>query len=181
MNTGLIILAAGNSVRFGAKKLFHIIDKKEMFRHALDTAYKTGIKTVVVTQFDEIADYARSLGFDVVINSHPEDGISSSVILGTEHFKDKDALIFAVCDQPYLRYETILRLRDEFYSSLSGIARLTDGKRPGNPVMFDIRYKDELLSLKGDVGGREIVKSHMGDVVYVKADEKELMDIDYSN
>lgn len=180
MNTGLIILAAGNSVRFGSKKLLHITDGKEMFRHTLDTAYKTHIPTVVVTQYDEICDYAKSLGFDCVINRNPERGLSSSVILGTEHFKDMDALIFAVCDQPYLRSETILKLCDEFYKSELGIARLTDGTRPGNPVIFDIKYKENLLNLKGDTGGREIVKSHLDDVLYVKADERELIDIDYN-
>lgn len=178
MNTGLIILAAGNSVRFGGKKLLHRIGDRKMYEYALDTARRTGLDTAVVTQYPEIAETARGHGFTAVINSFPERGISYSVRLGTEHFKNKDALIFAVCDQPYLKYETILRLLDEFERSPLTIARLTDGTRPGNPVIFDKRYIGELLSLEGDSGGKTVIKAYPGEVIHVFADTAELMDID---
>lgn len=178
MNTGLIILAAGNSARFGGKKLLHSINGKKMYEYALEAAFRTGLDTAVVTQYSEIAEAAEMLGFAAVLNSFPERGISYSVRLGTEHFKNKDALIFAVCDQPYLKYETILRLLDEFERSPLTIARLTDGTRPGNPVIFDRQYISELLALEGDTGGKTVIKAHLGEVLHVFADAAELMDID---
>lgn len=181
MNTGLIILAAGNSVRFGGKKLLHRIGDRKMYEYALDTALRTGFDTAVVTQYNEIAEAASKRGFTAIINCFPEHGISYSVRLGTEHFKNKDALIFAVCDQPYLKPETIQRLADEFERSQLTIARLTDGTHPGNPVIFDKRYIKELLSLSGDTGGKAVIKAHPDEVLYILANSIELTDIDTNN
>lgn len=178
MNIGLIILAAGDSVRFGGNKLLHKIGDRKMYEYALDTAAQTGLDTVVVTQYEEIAAAAEKRGFGTVINSSPELGISLSVKLGTEYFKTRDALVFAVCDQPYLTAKTLLRLVDSFEHSPLTIARLTDGKRQGNPVVFDRRYIPELLSLEGDVGGRAVIRRRPGEVLLVKAAARELKDID---
>ena len=42
-----------------------------------------------------------------------------------------------------------------------------------------IKYKDELLNLKGDIGGREIVKRHPEDMLEVAVNcEGVLLDID---
>lgn len=180
MNTGLIILAAGNSVRFCGKKLLYRIGDRKMYEYALDTAQRTGLDAAVVTQYQEIAEAAQSRGFAAVMNRFPERGISYSIRLGTEHFRNKDALIFAVCDQPYLKPETILRLADGFERSPLTIARLTDGTRPGNPVIFDRRYINELLSLSGDTGGKAVIKAHPDEVLYILADSSELTDIDTS-
>lgn len=178
MNTGLIILAAGNSVRFGSKKLLHRIGDRKMYEYTLGAAHRTGLETAVVTQYQEIAEASEKLGFKTVINNAPELGISHSVKLGAELFRNKDALIFAVCDQPYLKPETILNLLNEFERSPLTIARLTDGTRPGNPVIFDKRYIKELLALRGDTGGRAVIKAHPDEVLLVKADARELTDID---
>ena len=43
------------------------------------------------------------------------------------------------------------------------------GKR-GHPVIFAIKYKEELWGLKGDVGGREIIDRHPDDILEVSVD-----------
>ena len=46
-------------------------------------------------------------------------------------------------------------------------------------MIFSKNYISELLSLKGDIGGKRILKKHIEDVELVYADnEIELMDID---
>lgn len=178
MNTGLILLAAGNSIRFGENKLFALVDGKPMLERAINTAAKTKIPFIVVTQAGKAADTAKDLGAEVIINSKPEYGLSHSVHLGTEHFLYKDALIFMVCDQPYLRAETIQHLVSEFYMSPKRIACISNGNRRGNPAMFDISFAPELMALKGDTGGREIIRANPDDVLFVNASPNELKDID---
>ena len=34
----------------------------------------------------------------------------------------------------------------------------------GNPVIFSNCYKEELMQLKGDVGGKKVLKKHLADV-----------------
>ena len=48
-----------------------------------------------------------------------------------------------------------------------------------NPKIFSSRYRDELMNLSGDTGGRQIIASHSDDLLLVEAaDEIETIDID---
>ena len=42
-----------------------------------------------------------------------------------------------------------------------------------NPVIFSPKYEKELLLLKGDVGGKKVVKKHLDDVFLYEVDNKE--------
>ena len=72
------------------------------------------LETAVVTQYQEIKEAAKSQGVTVLINHHPEKGISSSLKTGLEYFKDTDACLFAVADQPWLTSGTIARTCKSF-------------------------------------------------------------------
>ena len=89
------------------------------------------------------------------------------------------AVMIVLGDQPFVDSQTINNLVKEFVSGDKGIAvPVYQGKR-GHPVIFDIRYKDELLNLKGDIGGREIVARYSEDVFEVAVDcEGVCIDID---
>ena len=71
---------------------------------------------VLVTQFEEMKDQVK--GFEIVINHNPEDGISHSISLGIKALLEKreplSGMLFAVCDQPYLKIESIERLVKEY-------------------------------------------------------------------
>jgi len=48
-----------------------------------------------------------------------------------------------------------------------------------NPAIFSKKYKNELLNLKGDVGGKSIIKKYLDDLErFPINDEVEMMDID---
>jgi molybdenum cofactor cytidylyltransferase len=51
--------------------------------------------------------------------------------------------------------------------------------RSGNPVFFDGYWKDELMKLSGDVGGRALIKAHPEKIKRINiSDEAILFDID---
>ena len=102
----IVILAAGNSRRFGSNKLFFPIDGIPMYLHTLQKVLlvqkkmKHRISSVIlVTQYPEIKKNAEALGARVVWNPHPEEGISSSMKLGLlEVIKEKpQAQSFSAC------------------------------------------------------------------------------------
>ena len=65
LSVGCVILAAGNSVRFGKNKLLTELNGKAMIERALDAIPTDKLcDTVVVTQYDEVAKLAESYGFD---------------------------------------------------------------------------------------------------------------------
>ena len=108
-----------------------------------------------------------------------------------------DGYMFIVCDQPFIKKETLEKILETFEETNKGIVALGMRKQVeihdicnkdnradksyviGNPVIFSKNYISELLSLKGDIGGKRILKKHIEDVELVYADnEIELMDID---
>ena len=53
-----------------------------------------------------------------------------------------------------------------------------NGRRTGNPVLWDRKYFQELLNLTGDEGGRQVMRRHEESLRIVQADPEELKDID---
>ena len=87
--------------------------------------------------------------------------------------------MFCVCDQPWLTSATIKKLLDTFETCGRGIVSLSWNGRMSNPKIFSSRYRDELMNLSGDTGGRQIIASHSDDLLLVEAaDEIETIDID---
>ena len=182
----LIMLAAGNSRRFGSNKLMYEVEGNTMYLRTLRQLQKAAAKMqnsriVVVTQekYAEIIDAAKEIGAEVLINPQPERGISSSMQIGLEIAKDADACLFTVSDQPWLTAETIIALHDAFQSENKGMACTVWGEKTGNPCIFSEKYYKELMAISGDKGGKQIIKKHPEDVAYLKiSDERELQDVD---
>lgn len=180
----IVILAAGNSRRFGDNKLMYPVEGIPMYRRALDRALLVQEKmkglifsAAIVTQYPEIQKEATKLGVKTVFNSHPETGISSSMKLGL--LPEADACLFMVADQPWLRAETLEGLILRFLDSSKGMAAVSKNGEPGNPCIFSRKYYDSLMELTGDKGGKRVLKAHPEDVVlYEIENEKELTDVD---
>ena len=209
MKMAMIMLAAGNSRRFGANKLLYEIDGIPMYRHVLEqlddtkkkieniyseysdivqlnNLYRNNITAkiicniIVITQYDAIAEAVKTKEIQVLYNPHPEDGISSSVKIGLNASLDADAVLFTVSDQPWLTSETICELIHVFLNTSKGIACISYQGKMGNPCIFDRKYYNELLSLEGDKGGKKVIMKHLDDTqVYEIEEGRELEDIDY--
>ena len=208
MKIAMIMLAAGNSRRFGANKLLYEIDGIPMYRHVLEqlddtkkkieniyseysdivqlnNLYRNNITAkiicnIVITQYDAIAEAVKTKEIQVLYNPHPEDGISSSVKIGLNASLDADAVLFTVSDQPWLTSETICELIHVFLNTSKGIACVSCQGKMGNPCIFDRKYYNELLSLEGDKGGKKVIMKHLDDTqIYEIEAGRELEDIDY--
>ena len=175
----VILEAAGNSTRFGSNKLLHIMDDgRPMIASIFDAVRPLDVyKKILVTQYDDIAEMAA--GFDVVMNDRPDLGISRSMQLGLAAAGDADAYMFCVCDQPGLSTSTIKKLIEAYKKGTAGIVSLAWQGKMCNPKIFSSRYKEELMCLSGDTGGRQILASHKDDILPVEAEsEDEVKDID---
>lgn len=197
-----VILAAGNSTRFEGNKLLSEFHGKRLFEYTFEavreaaggtsdgqdtrqSVYQTAgtgdmpalTGVVVVTQYHEIASRAKAAGFDCVRNDSPEKGISHSIRLGVSRCQDADGVMFLVCDQPYLRGDTLQRMAS--LADGEHILRTSFGERKGSPALFPKRYFDELMELHGDVGGKAVMKKHPEWVRDVEVSEiRELYDVD---
>lgn len=189
----LLYLASGFGTRFGRNKLLEPIDGKRMFEYGLETLLKLKeylegemgmeARLIVVSQYPEILDFGRERGIRTVENPYAAEGITASIRLGTEAAgEDSDYYLYAVADQPWLKWETLAGMLRRFlplsYSELASIGCLACDGRRGNPGIFHKQFREELLALKGDKGGSQIMKRYPDAVMEYPADSKELQDMD---
>lgn len=186
MKLALILLAAGDSRRFHGNKLLSEFHGRPMYQYIAREAEKLSKdlfeKRLIVTQYEEIMDYMKMQGWQVVENRESHLGISHSIHLAIEEVrKEKEPLAccFAVCDQPYLKAATLKGLVNGWKGSNKGIGCLCNMGELGNPAIFSPEYQKELLELSGDVGGKRIIRKHIEDLfLYEVKDGLELVDID---
>ncbi len=183
----LILLAAGNGARFGSDKLSYPIDgvpmlKRMLCLYAEDAVSSLLRKRVLVIQPGKTAwiEAAEQLGFLVVTNPEPALGVSHSIRLGIEAVEAEPAagLLFSVADQPYLTKETVLRLMETFSAHPDAIVAPQSNGELGNPVVFPMRYREELKALTGDRGGKRVLYRHMDRLIAVEAEKRDLLDVD---
>jgi molybdenum cofactor cytidylyltransferase len=80
-------------------------------------------------------------------------------------------------DQPYLRKETIEKIINSRKEN-SIIVPTIDGRRK-SPVLFSNKFREELLQLVGDVGGRQVIQNNGDRVVEVEFEDiDDFIDID---
>ena len=188
MHIALIYMASGFSRRFGGNKLLAPLAGKPLYRHGFDqlqdAARRISVSLscscclYVVSQYDEILSWCRAHGAVAVKNPAAEAGMAASVRLGVEASDAADAWAFFAADQPFLSGKTISDFVMQYAQSGCGIGCAVSGCRRGSPAIFSHVYKDELLALQGDKGGRAILEKYKDDLWSFTMPEGELCDID---
>lgn len=188
MTIHCILLAAGLSRRFGSNKLLHPVEGIPLYRRTMDklTALRDGqpegCALYLVSRWPDLLSEGHARGWTVLDHPHSEKGIASTIHLGLSAAlnaaDEEDCFAFFVCDQPWLRQETIRAFLEKFQASGKGMGCLCCGGTPGNPAVFSRRYVPELLALSGDEGGRRVLNAHPEDVYRHPAQAEELRDLD---
>ncbi|MDR2862113.1 MAG: putative selenium-dependent hydroxylase accessory protein YqeC [Syntrophobacterales bacterium] len=178
-----VLLAAGKGERMGKPKLNLDMGGKTIFERAVAAIEKAGIHDVVVVFSEQNLPDRRYLPshFRSVVNTNIQEGLSSSVKQGLLNIQPQNqAVFFALADQPFITPDVYQELIQYHLRHLPIItAPVHNGKR-GNPTLFDRRIWPELLKIKGDEGGRNIISAvspHRLGLVRVKH-EGVLVDID---
>jgi len=177
-----ILLAAGESNRMGQPKQLMPFGQSTIVERTIGNLLDSAVsETIVVLGYkeEEIRKTIAGKPVKIAINPDYQQGMSTSIIAGLKQIdKRASAVLIALGDQPFVDSQTITSLVEAFIANSRGIIIPVYQGRRGNPVIFAIKYKGELLNLKGDVGGREIIKRHPDDVLEVTGNcEGVLLDI----
>ncbi len=173
-----VILAAGRSERFGTPKQLLKLNNTPMIEQVLDNALKSRLKRIVLVLGCQYQSILNLLGkkahhprLKIVINHSFIEGLSSSLQCGLNAIRrQSEAVMFLLADQPLADAGLINLLLEKFQASDKGICvPVYQGKR-GNPTIFSRRYYDKLMMIKGDQGGRHLIKAHSQDVLEVRVD-----------
>lgn len=195
--TAFIILASGSSKRFNGNKLlyqFKSLNGKTLFENTIERIYEVkkminkdkkiksiDIQILVISIYDEILNKKfENKDYEAIYNENHNEGISGSIILGTKEALKMNADSFAlfVCDNPFLKSDDIFMMLKYFYYSKKNIGSMYANNSPSNPAIFSMKYKDDILDLKGDNGALSIIKNNMKDAFFYAIDENKLKDID---
>lgn len=184
--THILYLASGSARRFGENKLLHPFQGKPLFAHGLDMLCglhrtRTDCTLTVVSRYADIRAYAASSGVRCVDAPHSDEGISHTIraaLSSVDALSPEDYLLFVVADQPYLTAATVASLLDAVVLHPLLAAVGYQGQR-GNPTLFSASLAGELAALRGDTGGRQVLRAHSEACMDIPcADPRELYDID---
>lgn len=159
--TAGIILAAGQSARFGQPKQLLDWKGKPFVRQVAETALHAGLWPVVVVTGCRAADVESAfegLPVEIIRNEDWQSGQGSSIAAGVRALpKNIGAGIFLLADQPQIPADVIRALIESHSHSLPAVlAPLVLEEKRANPVLFDRVAFPDLLQLTGDVGGRAL-------------------------
>ena len=182
-NTGIIILAAGGSSRFGNIKQLLPFNGKTLLQHVIDEATKAGAQPIVVITGANAPKVSASIASTVhiLVNEKWQEGMASGIVAGVQKIVSLNdstkQVIVAVCDQPFVTSALFEQLDQMQNKSGKPIVACTYADTIGTPALFTAKYFDQLLNLKGDEGAKKILKSHREDVATVDFPKGEI-DID---
>lgn len=159
-----ILLAAGTSSRYGtANKLLEPVAGKPVVEHAARSLIDAPLSSVsVVTGHDanRVRSALADLPVDIVHNEAYDRGQAASLEAGiTALPSETRGVVIALGDMPAGAPSSIRALVRAYRAGrASALAAAHEGVR-GNPVLFDRRYFDRLVTIDGDRGGRAILRS----------------------
>lgn len=197
-----IILAAGESKRFGKPKQLLDWKGQPFVRAVAQTALRAGLSPVIVVtgaNAEEVEAAVRDLDVVIVRNGEWLSGQGSSIREGILALTPPPSLrdtspksfgfgggwegvgvggaIFLLSDQPQVTSTVIQALREKHAEGLYPIVAPMVIDRRGNPVLFDRVTFPDLTAIEGDTGGRAIFHRHR--VEYLPwHDEGLLLDVD---
>jgi len=148
---GCLVLAAGESRRFGSAKQLALVDGRPLLEHVLALAAPWDPLVVLGAHAGEVR--ARlDVGRHVVADDWAE-GQAASLRAGVAGLGDVQRVLVLLGDQPFLTQEVIAEVL-----GLGGdAARATYDGHPGHPVVLGRRVLDAVPALRGDAGARNLL------------------------
>ena len=177
-----IILSAGESKRMGTPKQLLPWGKTIILQQVIDNvlASRLGMTLLILGyRADDIASKIRiSSKISILVNHDFRVGMSSSVKCGIKNAPaDAEAFMLLLGDQPFIGTNIIDKLIDSYGDKHGIVIPVYNGRR-GHPVIFNSRYRKELLSIS-DQGAKGVIKKYAHDIFEVHVDSPNvLIDID---
>jgi molybdenum cofactor cytidylyltransferase len=175
-----IVLAAGGSSRMRQSKQLIHWKGRPLVWHAVNTARRAGLNPVVVVVPPEATGIRQALSDQpVVFLENPDwaNGQSTSVLTGLRAVERvAEAVVFLLCDTPFVTPEVIQALIAEHQQTLTPIVAPRINDHWANPVLFDRVTFEAFSTLTGDRGGRVLFERFR--MAGIAADPRIGLDVD---
>ena len=168
-----ILLAAGKGLRFGSDKLLHPLDDASpMARHSARNLRAALPKSVAVVRRADgpLARLFADEGLQVVACGAADEGMGASIACGVAAQPEAAGWLICLADMPFVRPDTIAAVAQALRQGAVLAAPRHAGQR-GHPVGFARRFRDDLLALRGDRGGRSLIATHAEQLHLIQTDD----------
>ena len=202
-----VVLAAGQSSRFGADKRVATIDGDQtVLQRTLHNLYPAVDQVLVVLKPQDrgcetllLGKYADVPRITLCYAAHAAEGLSGSIrdamrFLAEQRQDALGAVLIALADMPFVRADTIdaviqrwdpdkiVRPRYQAAPGGSALQPGTESTIPGHPVLFGARWIPQLSQCQGDSGAKFVLQTNPQAVVDVIVDDAGILrDIDRPN
>jgi molybdenum cofactor cytidylyltransferase len=180
-----IVLAAGESTRFGTEKLLVLVRGKPVVRWTVEHVLPSRIDQVLVVtgrREEGVRRALEGLAVRYVANERVSEGLSSSLRAGLTALPPRCAgALIVLGDQPGVSAAICDRLVETHEASGAPIVVPVYDGVSGNPVLFDASMFPELTCLRGDRGARAVIARHGSAVARVEFPFPPPLDLDAEN
>ena len=178
-----VVLAAGRATRMGGQKVLLPVAGHPMIQGVVEATQRSRAAETIVVVGSRSAQVRAALApypVRIIENADYELGMSTSLRAGLFAARpDCEAVLFVLGDQPFMTPAMIDELIARLAERGSLIVRPVVGGKPAHPVLMGSELFAEILALEGDVGAREILARHPGDVdLLVMSDVRSALDVD---
>lgn len=174
----IVILAAGKSTRFGSPKQLSTDCGLEKLIYKL-SVFSIPIIVVLGAHYEEILEQiAFPENCIPVYNSRYQLGMSTS-LQQVYKIDIGENFLFTACDMPHISIDHYRQLIEGFYLQPESLQATKFPSGFGIPVIIPKVYKNEIMQLKGDVGGKIILQKHFSKVQFVDCIEYERENYNY--
>lgn len=156
---GAVLLAAGGSRRFGSDKLLAPLpDGTPVAVAAAATLVRASSQVIAVVRpgADALVEALHASGAQAVICPNAAEGMGTSLACGVAAASGWDGWLIALADMPFVSEQTVRAVVAAVAEGAALAAPSYRGTR-GHPVCFGAAYRQALLALRGERGGRELV------------------------
>lgn len=179
-NIAVVILAAGESTRMQQAKQLLPWGKSTLLGNAIKEALQSkSVKVYVVLGAKAETIEMQFNSFDVtwILNKNWKKGMGSSISCAINYLmqlKTKyDGILIMLCDQPLIDADYINKMIATFKRSNKGIVATAYKQNNGVPVLFDIKYLEDLSNLEGNIGAKQIIATNSNSVIAINPNGKE--------
>ena len=175
---GLIILAAGASVRMGKPKQSLEFDGTTLLRRSIQVALNSDCSPVVVVlgaRNEILREEIKDCTVSIVINESWQAGMSSSIKTGLKKLIETEnqmrGVLIMVCDQPLVSAELLNRITAAHKKTNAPVVASRYADTLGVPALFNRSLFPQLLELKETGGAKKIIKHFENEAVAVLFEE----------
>lgn len=184
----VIMLAAGQSSRMGGEnKLTKNFNGIPLIKYAIKNILGSSINELIIVLGYEKEILEETIGnhkkIKFVYNENFKDGMASSIKIGLNHISQKsEAFFISLGDMPMINqniYNKLIKSRYKYNKNLrpdlkKEIFVPTYEGKESNPVLFSIFMKNNIMSISGDVGAKEVLELNKDKILNVDIKNKNI-------